>query len=135
MTFVGMGEGPYYLLFRPYHLCNIEVPISVAEAVVYGETTLVPTKMNSDVIALAKRDLKAGDTIGDIGGFEVYHRIYRHEDAIALKGIPMGLATGAKVLRDIAQDEVVTEDSVALDTTRTAYRLRQFQDELLAGCG
>ncbi|HUV13260.1 MAG TPA: SAF domain-containing protein, partial [Acidobacteriota bacterium] len=135
MKFVGMGEGPYYLLFRPYHLCNIEVPISVAEAVIYGETTLVPREMNSEVIAVAKKDLKAGDIIGDIGGFEVYHRIYRYKEARKLNGVPMGLATGARVLKDIAADELLTKDALALDTTRIAYRLRQLQDELLAGCG
>jgi len=133
MKFVGMGDGPYYLLFRPYHLCNIETPISVAEAVIYGETTLAPVAMHSEVIAVAKRDLKAGDIIGEIGGHEVYHRVYRSEEAKALKGVPMGLATGAKVLKDVAADELLTEDSVALDTTRMAYRLRQLQDDLLSG--
>jgi predicted homoserine dehydrogenase-like protein len=135
MKFVGMGEGPYYLLFRPYHLCNIEVPISIAEAIIYGERTLAPRQMNSEIIAVAKRDLKAGDTIGEIGGFEVYHRIYSYEEAKRLKGVSMGLATGAKVLKDVARDELLTLDSVALDTSRTAYRLRQLQDELLAGRG
>lgn len=133
MKFVGMGKGPYYLLYRPYHLCNIETPISVAEAVIYGETTLTPREMVSEVIAVAKRDLKAGETIGDIGGFEVFHRIYRYEEAKALKGIPMGLATGGKVLKDVAMDELLNEDNLAPDTTRLAYRLRQLQDELLVG--
>jgi len=135
MKFVGMGEGPYYMLFRPYHLCNIEVPISIAEAVIYGERTLAPRQMNSEVVAVAKRDLKAGETIGEIGGFDVYHRIYRYQEARNLNGVPMGLATGAKMLEDVARDELLTLDSVALDTTRTAYRLRQLQDELLAGRG
>lgn len=130
MKFVGMGDGSYYLLYRPYHLCNIEVPISVAEAVIYGETTLAPKRMNAEVIAIAKKELKAGEVIGDIGGFEVYHRIYLYEEARALNAVPMGLATGAKVLKDIAKDEVLTTESVSPDTTRLAYRLRQLQDEL-----
>ena len=130
MKFVGMGEGPYYLLYRPYHLCNIEVPISVAEAVIYGETTLAPKRMNAEVIAIAKKDLKAGETIADIGGFEVYHSVYRYEEARALNAVPMGLATGAKVVKDIAKDQLLTMDNVALDTGRLAYRLRQLQDEL-----
>ena len=132
MKFVGMGKGPYYLLYRPYHLCNIEVPISIAEAVIYSERTLAPREMNSEVISVAKRDLKAGEIIGEIGGFELYHRVYRYEEARSLKGVPMGLATGAKVLKDVARDELLTLDSVVLDTTRLAYKLRQLQDELLA---
>jgi predicted homoserine dehydrogenase-like protein len=64
--------------------------------------------MNSEVISVAKRDLKAGEIIGEIGGFELYHRVYRYEEARSLKGVPMGLATGAKVLKDVARDELLT---------------------------
>jgi predicted homoserine dehydrogenase-like protein len=132
MKFVGMGSGPYYLLYRPYHLCNIETPISVAEAVIYGERTLAPRRMVAEVVAVAKRNLKAGERVGEIGGPELYHRIYRYEEARAARGIPMGLATGGQVLKDIPRDALLTEENFAPDTTRTAYRLRQLQDEMLA---
>jgi len=133
MRFLAMGDGPYYLLYRPYHLCNLETPISVAEAVLYGESTLVPAGMTSDVVAVAKRDLKAGEIIGDIGGFEVYHRIYRYDEAQEIRGIPMGMATGGRVVVDVKADTVLTEEHLALDTTRMVYKLRQLQDEFLRG--
>ena len=132
MKFVGMGDGPYYRLYRPYHLCNIETPISVAKTVIYGESTLAPREMNSEVLAVAKRDLRAGEVVGEIGGPEVYHRIYRYEEARVLKGIPMGLATNGRVSRDIPQDTLLSEDNFVVDTTRLAYRLRTLQDEMLA---
>jgi len=67
MRFLGMGDGPYYLLYRPYHLCNLETPLAVAEAVLYGERTVVAKRAVSEVVAIAKRDLRAGETLGDIG--------------------------------------------------------------------
>ena len=70
MRFVSMGPGPYYMLYRPYHLTSIETPISVAEAVIYGEPTLVSENMVSEVVAIAKRDLEPGQVVDTIGGFD-----------------------------------------------------------------
>ncbi|MDF1514076.1 MAG: homoserine dehydrogenase, partial [Anaerolineae bacterium] len=67
MEFVGMGEGPYYTLLRPYHLCNIETPLAIAEAVLNGATTVASTDLVSEVLAVAKRDLAVGEVLGHIG--------------------------------------------------------------------
>jgi predicted homoserine dehydrogenase-like protein len=133
MRFYSMGPGPYYLLYRPYHLCSIETPLSIAESVIYRETTLVPERMVSEVVPLAKRDLKAGETVGDIGSPDMYSLVYTYEEARAKKAIPTGLAPGGKVLKDIPKGEMLTEDNVAPDTTKMVYKLRQMQDTLLAG--
>ncbi len=132
MAFYAMGPGPYYLLYRPYHLCAIETPLSIAEAVIYGESTLVSDRLVSEVIPIAKRDLKAGETVGQIGSPDMYSLIYTYEEARANRAIPTGLAPGAKVLKDIGKGELLTEDNVAPDTTIMVYKLRQMQDALLA---
>ncbi|GAB4542960.1 MAG: NAD(P)H-dependent oxidoreductase [Anaerolineae bacterium] len=131
MKFYSMGPGPYYLLYRPYHLCSIETPLSAAEAVIYGETTLVPKGMVSEVVPIAKRDLKAGDRVGDIGSADIYSTLYTYAEARARKAIPTGLAPGAKILKDIPKGEMLTEENVAPDTTKVVYKLRQMQDALL----
>jgi predicted homoserine dehydrogenase-like protein len=131
MKFVAMGPGPYYMLYRPYHLTSIETPISVAEAVVYGEPTLVSDRMISEVVAIAKRDLEPGQVLDTIGGFDFYNRIYKYEDAKEAKGVPMGLTPGGTVLKPIKQDEMITYDNFAPDPTRFAYKLRQLQDVML----
>ncbi len=130
MKFYSMGNGPYYTLYRPYHLCSIETPLSIAEAAIYGETTLAPTTLASEVVGIAKRNLKAGETVDDIGGFDFYNRIYTFTDAAAAKAIPMGLAGYGKVLKDIAKDEMLTYDNFAPDTSTLAYKLRQLQDTM-----
>jgi predicted homoserine dehydrogenase-like protein len=131
MKFYSMGTGPYYLLYRPYHLCSIETPLSAAEAVIYGETTLVPNGMVSEVVPIAKRDLRAGETVGDIGSADIYSTLYTYEEAKANKSIPTGLAPGGQVLKDITKGDLLTEDNVAPDTTKVVYKLRQMQDVML----
>lgn len=135
MKFVSMGSGPYYLFLRPFHLCNIETPISIAEAVIYGESTAVAHQMASEVVAVAKRDLRSGETIGGIGSADVFHRLYTYPEARQLKAIPMGIAPRAKVLQDIPKGEILTEDNTAPDTSRFIYKLRQMQDFMLSGEG
>jgi predicted homoserine dehydrogenase-like protein len=131
MQFVSMGPGPYYRFYRPYHLCNIETPIAVAEAVLNGDTTVVPTAMVSEVVSLAKRNLKVGEKVGEIGGPDIYNLIYPYPEARARGGIPMGLATGGKVLKDIAKGEMLTQGNFAPDEGLLVYKLRQMQDAMV----
>jgi len=135
LKFYAMGPGPYYLLYRPYHLCAIETPLSAAEAVIYGEATLASDQMVSEVVTVAKRDLKAGQVVGDIGSADFYGLIYTYEEARAMKAIPMGLAPGGQVLKDIPKGAVLAEENVAPDSGKMVYKLRQMQDALLAAEG
>ncbi len=130
MGFVGMGPGPYFTLYRPYHLCNIETPIAVAEAVLYGEETIASKRMVSEVVSIAKRPLKPGEVLGEVGGADYFNRIYTYAEAQALKGMPMGLTSGGTVLRPVAKGELLTFDNFAPDKGRFAYRLRQMQDAM-----
>lgn len=130
MKFVSMGSGPYYLFFRPYHLCNIETPIAVAEAVIYGEPTVTAKNMYSEVVSMAKRELKAGETVGSIGSADIFNKIHTYEEACVKKAIPMGIAPGGKVLKDIRKGEMLTEDNFAPDTASFVYKLRKMQDAM-----
>jgi len=132
MTFVAMGPGPYYALYRPYHLCNIETPLSVAEAVLNREPTIVPQAMVSEVVAIAKRDLEPGEVLGEVGEADYYNRIYAYAEAQALGGMPMGLTAGARVLAPVPKGQMLTWQNVAPDTARFVYKLRQMQDAMLA---
>ncbi len=132
MKFVAMGDGPYFMFLRPFHLCNIETPLAAAEAMIYGETTVVAKNMVSEVVSIAKRDLKAGETIGGIGSADIYHKIYTYQDARKMKGIPMGIASGARILKDIKQGDPLTEENTAPDSSQFVYQLRKMQDDMLA---
>jgi predicted homoserine dehydrogenase-like protein len=131
MKFLSMGDGPYYTLYRPYHLCNVETPISIAEAVLYGEATIVSRRMVSEVAALAKRDLKPGDVVGEIGMADFFGRTDTYVGAQAQGAIPLGLVPGGKVLEPIAKGELLSMDNFTPDPTKFVYQLRQMQDEQL----
>lgn len=131
MKFLAMGNGPYYMFYRPFHLCNIETPIAAAESVIYGETTVIAKTMISEIIAMAKRDLKAGETIQGIGSADIFNTIYTYQEARAKKGIPMGIVSGGKVLKDIARGQMLTEENFAPDASSFVYKLRQMQDAML----
>jgi predicted homoserine dehydrogenase-like protein len=131
MAFYSMGEGPYYTLLRPYHLCAIETPISIAEAVLYGESTVVSKRLVSEVATIAKRDLRTGEVVGEIGGPDFLGRTYTYKEARAQKAIPLGIAPGGQVVKDIAKGEVLTEENLAPDSTKFVYKLRQMQDAQL----
>ena len=131
MKFITKADGPYYLHLRPYHLCDIETPQSIAEAVLLGEVTVASDAMHSEVVALAKRDLKAGEKVAGIGSADIRGFIYTYRHAREMKAIPLGIAAGGTVRQDVAKGEPLTEANFAPDTSTFIYRLRRKQDKLL----
>lgn len=131
MKFITHADGPYYLLFRPYHLCDIETPQSVAEAVLLNEVTVAAETMNSEVVAIAKRDLKAGETLKGIGSTDIFGRIYTYKEARMLNTIPIGIAENGKIIADVKKGEPLTTLNCLPDSTSFIYSLRQEQDKLI----
>jgi predicted homoserine dehydrogenase-like protein len=133
LGYLGMGDGPCWALYRPYHLTSLETPISIARAVLKQETTIatdIPPV--SETVAYAKRDLKAGDTIDALGGFTVYGMIERSAAAVSEGLLPLGLAPGAVVQRDVQAGEPVTYSDVQLKEDTTILYLRRLQDQMIA---
>ena len=130
MKFLGMGEGPYYLLYRPYHLCDLETPISIAEAVIYNEVTTTSNFLKSEVVAIAKRDLKPGEKVGGYGSSDMFGRIYKYEEAKKIGAIPMGIAPGGKVIKEIKKNTPFTRENFEPDRNTFIYKLREMQDSL-----
>jgi predicted homoserine dehydrogenase-like protein len=130
MKFITYADGPYYLHFRPYHLCDLETPQSVAEAVLLGEVTVTPEKMYSEVVCTAKRDIPAGAALEGIGGVDWYGKLMTCPEAKAIRAVPIGIGAGAVVTRPIARGATITEDDVAVDESTFVARLRRLQDAL-----
>jgi len=128
MKLITKAEGPYYLHYRPYHLCDLETPQSVAEAVLLGEVTIASEKMNSEVVAVAKRNIRAGEKVKGIGSADIYGIIYTYKEARAKKAIPIGIADKGTVKKNIPKGGGLTKDNFAPDTTTFVYRLRKEQD-------
>ena len=127
------GYGNYWALYRPYHLANLEAPISVARAVLDNEVTLATYRAPvAETVACAKRDLKAGEKIDALGGFTVYGLIERADVARAENMVPVGLVVGATVVKPVKAGEPIRVSDVSLVESQTIVRLRREQDRLLS---
>jgi predicted homoserine dehydrogenase-like protein len=127
-----LGEGPLYSFYTPYHLCHFEVPLSVARVVLCGDAVLqaalAPPRV--EVVATAKTDLKAGTVLDGIGGFHTYGQCEAYAIARAEDLLPMGLAEGCRLTRDLPRDAVLTRADVELPAGRLVDRLRAEQEAL-----
>ncbi|WP_455381616.1 NAD(P)H-dependent oxidoreductase [Salinispira pacifica] len=130
MKFITHAEGPYYLQYRPYHLCDIETPQSIAEAVLLGEVTVTAESMQAEVVCTAKRDLEPGQKVESIGGRDWHGKIYPYRTAREQRMIPIGIGTGGTVTHPVRKGEVLTEANFAPDRSSFVYRLRAMQDAL-----
>lgn len=127
-----MGNGPNYLLYRPYHLCSIETPITAAQEAIYGESTAHPMDhLTSECITVAKKDLKKGEVLDAIGEYCYRASIDLAEVAREGNMLPVGLAKGARLVCDVKKDEIITYDMVELDNSSVLLQLRRLQDQLM----
>jgi predicted homoserine dehydrogenase-like protein len=123
-----LGEGPLYTFYTPYHLCHLEVPTTIARVVLFGDTAVEPLDGPAvDVVAVAKRDLGAGDLTDGIGGFSAYGVCENAETAASERLLPMGLAEDCRLVRDVARDQVLTYDDVEVPGGRICDELRNEQ--------
>ena len=126
-----MGVGPNYLLFRPYHLCSIEVPLTCAQAVIYGESSGHPRpRPVAECIAIAKRNLRAGETLDAIGEYCYRGSIDTVPAARAENLLPLGLAKGCVLAREVRAGQAIRYDDVASLPETPLVQMRREQDRL-----
>ncbi|HEY5279652.1 MAG TPA: Gfo/Idh/MocA family oxidoreductase [Pseudolabrys sp.] len=118
-------SGKYAALYRPIHMIGLELGISVASAALRGEPTGAPTGFRSDVVATAKRPLKAGEMLDGEGGFCVWGKQTPAEESLARGFLPLGLAHNVKLKRDIAEGGALSWADVEVDANDTAVRVRR----------
>jgi predicted homoserine dehydrogenase-like protein len=118
-------SGRYASLYRPYHMIGLELPVSIASAVLRNEPTGVATGFRGDVISVTKRALKAGETLDGEGGYMVYGRLAPAEVSLAQRALPIGLANGFRLRNDVAARAVLRWDDVDVDESVLAVRVRR----------
>jgi predicted homoserine dehydrogenase-like protein len=120
-------SGRYSALYRPYHMIGLELGISAAAVVLRNEATGTPDAFRSDVAAVAKRELAAGETLDGEGGYTVYGRIMRAEDSLAAAALPIGLAHKIKLKKPVAAGKAVTWSDVAIAEDDTVKFRREME--------
>ena len=134
LQYLRLGPGPYWSLYRPYHLANLETPRSVALAVLYHQTTLAPYGIPvAETTTIAKRNLEVGEVLDGLGGTMVHGNIERAEVAKGQRMLPLGLSERARIIRPVVLGQTVSYDDVVLDEQSFIVQARRMQDMLIQG--
>ncbi len=119
------NSGVYTAMYKPWHLIGLELAVSVASAALRGEPTGAPKAWSGDVVAVAKRDLAAGETLDGEGGSTVWGRLMPAADSLALGGLPIGLAHDVRLKAPIKTGEPVRWQDVEIDAADAAVTFRR----------
>jgi len=133
MAYYKMGPGPYYVFYRPYHLCHVESLSAIAAAYLDGQSILEPRHgFQANVYAYAKRDLGAGEQLDGIGGYACYGLIENCSDNADAPGIPMCLADEVNLIRPVRKGQKILLSDVRYDAERSDFELHRRAIEI--GC-
>jgi predicted homoserine dehydrogenase-like protein len=125
-----VGKGPYFTIFRPYHLTSLEVPLSAARAVIYKRADMEPLdRPVAEAVAVAKRDLGVGQVMGMIGESDYRGFAMTWEDARGRGALPLGLAERARAVRPVKAGEFLTYDNCAPDDSMVITQIRRRLDQ------
>lgn len=130
MVDLKMGKGPYFTLYRPYHLTSLEVPLSAARAVLHGTADMVPLDHPvAEAVAVAKRDLGPGEKLGMIGEADYRGSAVTWEDARDAGYIPLGLAEKALITQHVKAGQMLTYANCTPDDSLVVTRIRKQLDQ------
>ncbi len=130
MVDLKVGKGPYFTIFRPYHLTSLEVPLSAARAVVYKRADLEPLdRPVAEAVAVAKRPLAVGESMGMIGESDYRGFAMTWEDARSRGALPLGLAERARVVKPVKAGEFLTYENSVPDDSMVVTQIRQRLDQ------
>lgn len=123
LRYLNLGDGPRYVLFDSYHLCHLEINETIVNVALYGAATINNgNKPVTTTVALTKFDLKKGTVIDGIGGDTIYGSI--RKAATNAEYLPVGIAHGAVLKRDIPQDTPIRIEDVELPSTPATRLLK-----------
>lgn len=123
-------DGRCMVQYKKWHLIGLELGISVASVGLRNEATGVGQHFNADVIATAKRNLKAGEVLDGEGGYTVFGKLLPASNSLRLGSLPLGLAHNLKLRRDVPKDQTLTWEDVFIDETQSAYLIRKEMESL-----
>ncbi|MGF9649472.1 Gfo/Idh/MocA family oxidoreductase [Pseudarthrobacter oxydans] len=123
--------GQYAALYRPYHYVGLELNVSIANAVLRGISTGSPIGFFGDVVATAKKDLKAGEFLDGEGGYTVWGQLVSAKHSVTTGALPVALAHHVELRNDVAKGGIVRwEDVIMDDSLAQALELRRETEAL-----
>ena len=136
LNYLGLtsGNNGFWVLYRPYHLANLESPITIANVLMdKRETINMMLEPVCESVAVAKKDLQTGDVIDALGGHTVYAIIEKAEIAREENLVPIGLSIGGVLTAPVKQGEPIRYDQILLREDDLIVKLRREQDRMVWG--
>ena len=119
------ASGRYAAMYKPYHLIGLELNISVLSAALRKEPTGQAQGFCGDVVSVAKRNLRASETLDGEGGYTVWGKLMPAQTSLRAAALPIGLAHRVKLKNDIAHGGLVRWSDVEIDVTNDAVKTRK----------
>ncbi|KAL7919626.1 SAF domain-containing protein [Trichoderma austrokoningii] len=123
-------SGRYATQYKPFHLIGMEVGYSVASIMCRGEPTGQTKTFAGDVIATAKRDLKAGEMLDGEGGYTVVGKLVPAEVSLEIGGLPIGLAHGLKLKKNVSKDQSLSWTDVEFSEKSQVVAIRREMEKI-----
>ena len=124
------STGRFSAMYKPFHLIGLELNISILSAALLKRPTGSTLDFNSDVVATAKRDLKAGEMLDGEGGFTVYGKLMPADKSLKMGGLPIGLAHHIRLKNNVNIDQQILWDDVEIDPADQAVSVRKDMEKL-----
>lgn len=127
------GDGPFYLFYRPYHLCHLETPRAIVNAAIFHQKILEPKfgKL-TEVYAFAKRDLKKGEEVEGAGGNHFFGMIDCRDKVKDLVPILMLERENEEqkivMVNDLEKDQPLTWKHVYIPIDTDLFKMYRFQN-------
>ncbi len=118
------ASGRYSAMYKPFHLIGLELNVSILAAALDGRPTGAPIRFNADVVAVAKRDLAAGESLDGEGGYTVWGKLQPAVASVKARALPIGLASDVELTRPVARGETVTLDDIDANQDELAWQVR-----------
>jgi predicted homoserine dehydrogenase-like protein len=124
LAYYKLGDGPFYVFYTPFHLPHIQIPSTIARAIIHRDATVTPRGGPScEVVTIAKRDLKAGERLDGVGGFCAYGLIDNYAAARADNALPIALSEDCVLVRDVRKGDAIGFGDVKMPATRLSDEL------------
>ncbi|MGJ5206078.1 NAD(P)H-dependent oxidoreductase [Bradyrhizobium sp. HKCCYLR20261] len=126
------ASGRYAAMYKPYHLIGLELNVSVLSAALRREPTGQPLGFRGDVVAVAKKQLRAGEMLDGEGGYTVWGKVLPASISLQRGALPIGLAHRVKLVNDVAYGAVVRWSDVAFDANDETIKVRKTMEQMFA---
>ncbi|MEZ4869914.1 MAG: hypothetical protein R3C14_51785 [Caldilineaceae bacterium] len=124
------SRGTAAVIYRPYHLCGVETPLSILRAALLGADPNLPLpRPVVDVVARARRTLGRGAIMGNDHSPELQARLRPAGAVVAQQPLPLHMANGNVLQYDVAEGQIIEPQMVIEPPAATLWRLRRQLDQ------